>query len=232
MNIILERIIYIDGIKTDYKVTSDGEIISLKNGKRKYLKPQKFRHGYLYVNLWVDGICYRDTIHRLVAKAFISNPYDLPEVNHIDGDKENNCVDNLEWASSKYNTHHAWNNNLCTNYGEKSHLNKYKEDTIVHICELLMSGMQPKEISKITGLSQTMISDIREKKIWRHVTKRYKFPKRSIFNYNSKYSYELKNEIAELCIKGYNNKYIRETLDLPHTKAIKNMIDRIRKKVL
>lgn len=231
MEIILERTIYIGFVKTEYKITNDGKVISLKGGKRKYLKIQKYRHGYLYVNLWVNGICYRDTIHRLVAKAFIPNPNNLPEVNHIDGDKENNCVNNLEWSSSEDNVSHAWYNNLCSSYGENSHLNKFKEEYIIKVCEMLMEGLQPREISELTGISQAMVSDIRGKKIWKHITKQYNFPDRELFNYSSKYPYDIKNKIAILCMENKSNKEIREVLNLPHTNAIRSMIDRVRNKM-
>ena len=69
----------------------------------------KERGGYEYVHLNNDCI----SLHRLVAKAFIPNPDNKPEVNHIDGNKFNNTVSNLEWVTSKENKEHAWKHGLC-----------------------------------------------------------------------------------------------------------------------
>ncbi len=229
--IIKERFIYIGNIKTDYKVTYDGKIISLKRGEEKERKLLSLRNGYLYVTLYVKGQTYRDTVHRIVARAFIPNPKNKPVVNHKDGNKLNNSVENLEWNTYKENANHAWYNNLTTNYGEKSTLNKYPEELIIKVCEMLMEGLQPKEISELVELSQTMVSDIRQKKIWKHIVSKYDFPERSKFNVSSKYPYKLKEEIAIMCKDGKSNKEIRETLNLEHTKAIKSMIDRIRLRI-
>ena len=96
----------IEGYEGLYKVSNMGNVKSLnyrRTGKEGILKALKNRGGYLYVNLYKDGICKRCTIHRLVAIAFISNPDNLPEVNHKDENKSNNVISNLEWCSSSYN---------------------------------------------------------------------------------------------------------------------------------
>lgn len=72
----------------------------------RVLRPQKLRHGYVYVNLWKDNVRKGCTIHRLVAIAFIPNPDNKPQVNHIDGDRANNKVENLEWTTNSENQRH------------------------------------------------------------------------------------------------------------------------------
>ena len=63
--------------------------------------------GYKSVMLSKDGCVKRHNVHRLVAQAFIPNPNNLPEINHLDEDKTNNCVDNLEWCTPKYNSNYG-----------------------------------------------------------------------------------------------------------------------------
>ena len=88
-----------------YLVSSDGQVKSLLSDK--LLKPNYMTTGYLSVELFRDGKSKRLLIHRLVAEAFIDNPDNLPQVNHIDEVKSNNCVSNLEWCTAKYNMNYG-----------------------------------------------------------------------------------------------------------------------------
>ena len=105
-----------------YQVSSLGRIRSNKHNTPKMLKPQKFRHGYLYVNLCDKGVVSKASIHRLVAKAFIPNIFVLPQVNHKDSDKLNNNVDNLEWCTHSENMLHSFK--MGTSTANKSMLGK------------------------------------------------------------------------------------------------------------
>lgn len=106
----------IKGYENNYYITRDGEIYSIpRNGtvsfeRKKCLNKNKF--GYYQVVLMKDNIAKTHLVHRLVAETFIDNPLGLEQVNHKDGNKQNNNVSNLEWCSKKYNTQHAFNNNL------------------------------------------------------------------------------------------------------------------------
>lgn len=91
-----------------YQVSSDGHVRSVKTGHRRELSTKHNRFtGYDAVDLRRDGECKTVSVHRLVATAFIPNPDDLPEVNHIDEDKTNNRVENLEWVTSSQNNFHS-----------------------------------------------------------------------------------------------------------------------------
>lgn len=90
-----------------YRITSTGKVISLKRGRR-ILRPKPHSRGYHSVTLSRNGVAEDHLVHRLVARHFLPNPKELPEVNHKDGNKQNNDVSNLEWVSHAENTRHSW----------------------------------------------------------------------------------------------------------------------------
>lgn len=96
-----------------YEVSNLGRVKSYKYDKinGKIMKPYKNTKGYLQIDLQLDGRKRENRVHlsahRLVAIAFIPNPDNLPQVNHKDEDKTNNCVDNLEWYTNDYNAHYG-----------------------------------------------------------------------------------------------------------------------------
>ena len=104
--------IIVDNISTAYYITNDGKCYNSNTGN--YLKGQvNHKNGYLSYNLTLpDGTKKRCYAHRLVAIAYIENKENKKEVNHIDGNKLNNCIDNLEWVSSLENKQHALENEL------------------------------------------------------------------------------------------------------------------------
>ena len=93
-----------------YKVSNLGRVKSLWFGKEKVLKPVKRKDGYLKVILCKNNEKRTCLVHRLVASTFLENPEGKPEINHIDEDKENNRVDNLEWCDRKYNNNYGTHN--------------------------------------------------------------------------------------------------------------------------
>ena len=99
-----------------YQVSNLGRIKSLKGYHRKerILKLRNNLYGYLTVGLSKYNKVKRRKIHRLVAEAFIPNPNNYEQVNHIDGNKLNNAVFNLEWCNRSYNMKHAYENNLLS----------------------------------------------------------------------------------------------------------------------
>lgn len=101
----------IEGYEGLYQVSNKGRIKSLnyrRTGKEGMLKGKPDKNGYLIVFLYKKGEKPKPfLIHRLVAKGFIPNVNDLPEVNHIDENKENNHVENLEWCDRKYNMNYG-----------------------------------------------------------------------------------------------------------------------------
>ena len=95
----------------NYEISDRGEVRNIQSGK--VLKPWIGVGGYVYINLTNGhGKPMPKRLHRLVAKAFVPNPYNKPQVNHKDGDKTNNCADNLEWVTKSENMNHAYRTGL------------------------------------------------------------------------------------------------------------------------
>ena len=114
----------IDGTDGKYEVSNTGKVrsVNYKNsGKTQELKPAADPKGYMKTMLKIKGKWKTVKVHRLVAEAFIPNPKGLPQVNHCDGNKENNRIDNLEWATNKDNAHHAIEHGLFTNSYKATH---------------------------------------------------------------------------------------------------------------
>jgi hypothetical protein len=140
--------IYVNGEKTMYYVSEFGDVISINNidkltrlkvyETKIYTKKKNKKDGYLYVKLSIHGKTKAKFIHRLVAETYIPNPESKPEVNHIDGDKHNNYVYNLEWVTSKENKEHAKSHGLA-NYSccEDCGRAKYSNKQIERACKLL-----------------------------------------------------------------------------------------------
>lgn len=109
----------IKGYEGLYQVSNLGRIKSLKRGKEKILSPG-FDGKYLFVLLWRDAISTHHKVHRLVAEAFIPNPFNLPQVNHKDECGINNVLSNLEWCSGQYNI----------DYSQSIPINQYTKDYV------------------------------------------------------------------------------------------------------
>lgn len=104
----------IKGYEGYYQISNLGKVKSLKfnhSNKNKLLNPFD-NEGYTRVKLYINKQGKRFLVHRLVAETFIPNPENKPFVNHIDGNKSNNCVANLEWVTASENTIHAIENGL------------------------------------------------------------------------------------------------------------------------
>lgn len=107
----------IEGYEGLYRVSNLGRVLSVRFGPKtnsvpikpapRIMRQSRSSSGYLHVQLYKDGESSTKLVHILVARTFIPNPENKREVNHLDGDKSNNCVDNLEWSTRSENQRHA-----------------------------------------------------------------------------------------------------------------------------
>lgn len=131
-NLDFESWLPIEGYEGWYEISSQGRVkrleraveqlnafgtVSVLTYKGGILKPRCARNGYLYVHLSKHGVCKTCKIHRMVALHFLPLQVGLDVVNHKDGNKVNNCVDNLEWCTSRQNKDHALANGLVQKQG-------------------------------------------------------------------------------------------------------------------
>jgi hypothetical protein len=153
----------IEGWESLYLISNKGRVKSIigRYGFEKLLKPIKKR-GYLSVNLSYNGRLNQEGIHVLVAYAFIENPLNKPEVNHINGDKEDNTVDNLEWVTKSENQLHAVRTGLRKVLkGEKHPFCKLTDATVRAI---FISSLSVRDLSVKYHISKSHIRDIKSKK--------------------------------------------------------------------
>ncbi len=126
----------------------------LLNGK--LIKERKTKDGYLRVGLQTGKKQKMFAIHRLVAKAFIPNPDNLPQVNHKDENKENNCVDNLEWCTAKYNINYG----NCIEYRSKKRINGKNSKTVYQYSidgQFIKEWPSTREIQRSLGFAKSNI---------------------------------------------------------------------------
>jgi hypothetical protein len=102
-NKMWKKIIF-EGQQTDYSVSDEGQV---RKDSTNYILSQSSQQDYKHVILNINGKQKRMRVHRLVAEAYIENPFNKPYVNHIDGNRGNNNVKNLEWVTPSENTQHA-----------------------------------------------------------------------------------------------------------------------------
>lgn len=93
----------------NYTISKNGEVINIKTNK---ILKQRINQGRLMVELWKNNKKKHCFVHRLIAIAFISNPNNKPQINHINGNPLDNRVENLEWVTDSENKYHAYKTNL------------------------------------------------------------------------------------------------------------------------
>lgn len=171
----------IEGYEGIYQISNLGRVRSLsrivarnRGGPKKQagqILSITVRKGpYLGVTLSKNGRKKNFTIHRLLARHFIANPAGLAEVNHIDGNKFNNCLSNLEWVTHGGNSKHAYDLGLNKGpWGEKNFSSKLTALSVQAIRTLIACGVEQKFLASHYGVHNSTISAIHLRKKWRNL---------------------------------------------------------------
>lgn len=149
----------IPGYNGLYQISNLGHVKSLNfnNSNKENLLSIYNHNGYLRVGIRHNKLLHNHLVHRLVAEAFIPNPENLPVINHKDGNKSNNSIENLEWVTSRENTEHAIRENLrpsmnCSRWG-KYPISQYSING-----KFIKTWISQREVERVLGFKQASIS--------------------------------------------------------------------------
>ena len=134
-----------------YQISNKGRVKSLYNGSERILRPVIDRYGYYKIMLYNDSVRKIFSIHRLVAQAFIPNLYNKPQVNHLDENKKNNSVDNLEWATAKENSNYGSRNEKVADSRSKPILQYSKSG------DFIREWKSAAEVERVLGINNSDI---------------------------------------------------------------------------
>lgn len=141
-----------------YYVTEDGRVISIKSGEPRELTPRPDNWGYLQVGLWVDGKYKTVKVHRLVAKSFLGAKPGM-QVNHKDGNKLNNHINNLEYVTPSENLKHAYDMGLRKKGDEVANA-KLTDEQWIEIAQRYNNGEQARALAKEYGIHENAIYNV------------------------------------------------------------------------
>lgn len=177
------------GWEGKYEVSCSGEVRSLdrevirRDGTKQNFKGRVLGHyassaGYKLVRLsdQANGNREEARVHRLVAEAFIPNPESKPEVNHIDGNKYNSSLNNLEWVTPKENRTHAWRtglrnrSHLPIKQGESHANSKLSNEKVIELILLRNNGFSYQRLADQFGVSKKTVIEVVKGRAWSHVS--------------------------------------------------------------
>lgn len=165
-----------------YEVSNFGRVRALartitdKNGRVSNIKERMMKQplsntGYHHTALTKNKVLTTTNVHRLIAEAFIPNPDNKPCVNHIDGDKSNNSITNLEWVTHRENMEHASRRNLFRT-GSKHSAAKLNEEKVRFIrTNITTNGgkITYKEMGEMFGVCRHVLQCVAYRRTWKHV---------------------------------------------------------------
>lgn len=179
-----------DYVDVDVEVNQTGTIVRDPETKKEYhvYYPDKKINDISYPSIWIRGgdrnrKSFSQSVHRLVAKAFVNNPDNLPEINHINGVKSCNWYKNLEWVTHSENIQHAFRTGLDEVLRGEDAGSTITTEQAHKICQLLKehADWSFNKIAAETNSTIYIVRGIREGRIWAHVSKDYMpFPERRV----------------------------------------------------
>lgn len=177
----------VNGYEGFYEVSNLGQVRNVKERRHtsigRVLKPLPTTNGYFRVCLNKDGERRYISVHRIVATTFLGVPDSELQVNHIDGVKSNNRIDNLEWVTSKQNHHHAsmmglkafGDRNPSRLYPEKrkrgpdNHKTKLTEDKVIELRRLSSEGWGCARLGRYFGITKQAARAVALRRNWKHI---------------------------------------------------------------
>lgn len=168
-----EKWLAVKGFEGLYEVSNLGRIKSIKYNRERLMKTSHQLNGYVKITLSKDNVQYTSRVHRLVADAFIPRQEGRDYVNHIDGDKDNNAVSNLEWVSVSENNKHAFKLGLKCAKGENNGRAVLTEAQVIEIYQLAHSGRRVKDIAEQYKISRSSVCHIKYGSRWGDTIQEY-----------------------------------------------------------
>ncbi len=157
----------IEGYEGLYEVSDYGRVVSLRRAPKLVLSQSTSSTRYMRVSLNKNGSHKTVLVHRLVAKAFISNPFHKPQVNHKDGNRQNNLVENLEWVTSSENIQHAYDFLGKVSPAKGHAFNRKLSDG--QVMEIRSSDKSCYVLGRMYGLAPSSICAVKNKKTFANI---------------------------------------------------------------
>ncbi len=148
------------GITEDFKIIRYAYVDTRGRNRKEFEVAVNYNAEYAQLDIQKGYSRGTAKLHRLIALTFLPNPDNLPQVNHKDGNKFNNSLDNLEWVSASENVIHSYKKGLASNKGQKHPRAKFKDSEIPEIHFFRSQGWTLKSIAELYGVSLSAIGKI------------------------------------------------------------------------
>lgn len=181
----------LNGFEGLYEISNLGYVVGVerysKNGRfnkrhiiKKYVNP---KNGYVYTSIYKNGVNYNKRLHRILAEHFIENKFNKPYINHKDGNRQNNNLDNLEWVTPKENSRHMYDvlgfmpskekmdRMRENNRGEKHHKSKLTREQVLEIRSKFKEGKSEVSLANEYKVTKNAIRCIKIGKSWGFLNK-------------------------------------------------------------